>query len=196
MSAEKVQFLDNVTSDVQAQIDAIGDGPVNSLEDLGVTADSTELNFVEGVTSSIQDQLDAKQDLNSNLTTLAGLPQNHDHFLVSDGTSWTLEAGSDARESLGLGTIATQAADNVDISGGRITDVVDIAIADGGTGASDITTARQNLGLEIGVDVQGYDADLTDLSDGSLSSTKVQYLENVSSDVPVSYTHLTLPTKA
>ena len=183
LSAEKVQFLDNVTSDVQAQIDAIGDGPVNSLEDLGVTADSTELNFVDGVTSSIQDQLDAKQDLNSNLTTLAGLPQNHDHFLVSDGNSWTLEAGSDARGSLGLGTIATQAADNVDISGGRITDVVDIAIADGGTGASDITTARQNLGLEIGVDVQGYDADLTDLSDGSLSSTKVQYLENVSSDV-------------
>mgnify|MGYP001421445194 FL=1 len=129
LSAEKVQFLDNVTSDVQAQIDAIGDGPVNSLEDLGVTADSTELNFVDGVTSSIQDQLDAKQDLNSNLTTLAGLPQNHDHFLVSDGTSWTLEAGSDARESLGLGTIATQTADNVDISGGRITDVVDIAIA-------------------------------------------------------------------
>ena len=183
LSAEKVQFLDNVTSDVQAQIDAIGDGPVNSLEDLGVTADSTELNFVDGVTSSIQDQLDAKQDLNSNLTTLAGLPQNHDHFLVSDGASWTLEAGSDARGSLGLGTIATQAADNVDISGGRITDVVDIAIADGGTGASDITTARQNLGLEIGVDVQGYDADLTDLSDGSLSATKVQYLENVSSDV-------------
>ena len=90
LSAEKVQFLENVTSDVQAQIDAIGAGPVNSLEDLGVTADSTELNYVDGVTSSIQDQLDAKQDLNANLTTLAGLPQNHDHFIVSDGTSWTL----------------------------------------------------------------------------------------------------------
>ena len=183
LSAEKVEYLENVTSDVQAQIDAIGDGPVNSLEDLGVTADSTELNFVDGVTSSVQDQLDAKQDLNANLTTLAGLAQNHDHFLVSDGTNWTLEADSDARESLGLGSLATQAADNVDISGGRITDVVDIAIADGGTGASDITTARQNLGLEIGVDVQGYDADLTDLSDGTLTSTKVQYLENVTSDV-------------
>ena len=183
LSAEKVEYLENVTSDVQAQINAIGDGPVNSLEDLGVTADSTELNFVDGVTSSVQDQLDAKQDLNANLTTLAGLAQNHDHFLVSDGTNWTLEADSDARESLGLGSLATQAADNVDISGGRITDVVDIAIADGGTGASDITTARQNLGLEIGVDVQGYDADLTDLSDGTLTSTKVQYLENVTSDV-------------
>ncbi|MFL3015237.1 MAG: beta strand repeat-containing protein [Candidatus Neomarinimicrobiota bacterium] len=183
LSAEKVEYLENVTSDVQAQINAIGDGPVNSLEDLGVTADSTELNFVDGVTFSVQDQLDAKQDLNANLTTLAGLAQNHDHFLVSDGTNWALEADSDARESLGLGSLATQAADNVDISGGRITDVVDIAIADGGTGASDITTARQNLGLEIGVDVQGYDADLTDLSDGTLTSTKVQYLENLTSDV-------------
>jgi len=183
LSAEKVQFLDNVTSDVQAQINAIGDGPVNSLEDLGVTADSTELNFVDGVTSSVQDQLDAKQDLNVNLTTLAGLAQNHDHFLVSDGTNWTLEADSDARESLGLGSLAIQPSDNVDISGGRITDVVDIAIADGGTGASDITTARQNLGLEIGVDIQGYDADLTDLSDGTLTASKVQYLENVTSDV-------------
>ena len=75
-----------------------------------------------------------------------------------------------------MGTLATQASDNVDISGGRITDVVDIAIADGGTGASDITTARQNLGLEIGVDVQGYDADLTDLSDGSLSSKRYNIL--------------------
>ncbi|MEL1235607.1 MAG: hypothetical protein VXA61_02940, partial [Candidatus Neomarinimicrobiota bacterium] len=183
LSVEKVEFLENITSDVQAQIDAIGAGPVNSLEDLGITADSTELNYVDGVTSSIQDQLDGKQDLNANLTTLAGLPQNHDHFIVSDGTSWTLESGSDARESLGLGTLSTQASDNVDISGGRITDVVDIAIADGGTGASDIATARQNLGLEISVDVQGYDADLTDLSDGSLSAEKVQYLENVTSDV-------------
>ena len=183
LSAEKVEYLDNVTSDIQAQIDAIGDGPVNSLEDLGVTADSTELNYVDGVTSNIQDQLDGKQDLNANLTTLAGLEHNHDHFIVSDGVNWTIKAGSDARGSLGLGSIATQEADNVAITGGSITSITDIAIADGGTGASDITTARENLGLEIGVDVQGYDADLTDLSDGTLTASKVQYLENVTSDV-------------
>ena len=183
LSAEKVEYLDNVTSDIQAQIDAIGDGPVNSLEDLGVTADSTELNYVDGVTSNIQDQLDAKQDLNANLTTLAGLEHNHDHFIVSDGVNWTIKAGAGARGSLGLGSIATQEADNVAITGGSITSITDIAIADGGTGASDITTARENLGLEIGVDVQGYDADLTDLSDGTLTASKVQYLENVTSDV-------------
>ena len=86
----------------------------------------------------------------------------------------TIESGADARTSLGLGTIATQAADNVTITGGSLTGITDIAIADGGTGASDVASARSNLGLEIGVDVQAYDADLADLADGTLSASKVE----------------------
>jgi hypothetical protein len=53
----------------------------------------------------------------------------------------------------GLGTIATQAANNVAITGGSITGITDLAIADGGTGASTAANARTNLGLVIGTDV-------------------------------------------
>lgn len=53
----------------------------------------------------------------------------------------------------GLGTIATQAASNVSITGGSITGITDLALADGGTGASTAGDARTNLGLVIGTDV-------------------------------------------
>jgi hypothetical protein len=49
------------------------------------------------------------------------------------------------RTTLGLGTIATQNSSSVSITGGTITGITDLAIADGGTGASDAATAFSNL---------------------------------------------------
>lgn len=53
----------------------------------------------------------------------------------------------------GLGTLSTQAANNVSITGGSISGITDLAVADGGTGASDASGARTNLGLVIGTDI-------------------------------------------
>ena len=46
---------------------------------------------------------------------------------------------------------------------------------------SNATTAAQNLGLEIGVDVQAYDADLATYAGNPLSSAELDQLQNINS---------------
>jgi hypothetical protein len=87
------------------------------------------------------------QAYDADLTAIAGLANTDGNFIVGNGSTWVAESGSTARTSLGLGTIATQAASSVSITGGSITGITDLAVADGGTGASDAATARTNLGL-------------------------------------------------
>jgi hypothetical protein len=64
--------------------------------------------------------------------------------VASGGTGATTSEAS--RTALGLGTLSTQAANNVAITGGSITGITDLAVADGGTGSSTLTANAVLLG--------------------------------------------------
>ena len=63
------------------------------------------------------------QAYNASLAAIAALSTGDGGFIVGNGSSFTVESGSTARTSLGLGTIATQAANNVSITGGTLSNV-------------------------------------------------------------------------
>lgn len=95
--------------------------------------------------NAVFDQLALKQPLDSDLTTIAGLTATTDNFMVATASAWASRTPTQARSQMGLGTIATQAANNVTITGGSITGITDLAIADGGTAASTAAAAFDNL---------------------------------------------------
>lgn len=76
------------------------------------------------------------QPVDAGLTDIAALAVTDGNFIVGDGVNWIAESGATARTSLGLNSMATQSAGAVAITGGSVTGITDITVADGGTGRS------------------------------------------------------------
>ena len=125
VTSTELGYVSGVTSAIQTQLDAkqatiTGSATTidtesltasravisNSSQKIAVsTTTDTELGYLSGVTSAVQTQLDAKLAKASNLSDLTST--------------------STARTNLGLGTIATQNANNVALTGGTITGLGD-----------------------------------------------------------------------
>lgn len=72
-----------------------------------------------------------------------------DFLQVSNNLSDVANAGA-ARTNLDLGSMATQSATSVNITGGSITGITDLAVADGGTGTSSLAQYAVMLGNGTG----------------------------------------------
>ena len=87
------------------------------------------------------------QAYDAGLNDISGLSVTDGNIIVGNGTNWVAESGATARTSLGVPSTAEAALVANNLS--------DLASA---------SSARTNLGLAIGTDVQAYDAGLNDIS--------------------------------
>lgn len=132
-AADKVPYFTGSGTAAVADFTSFGRSLV---DDANSSAARTTLGLVIGTDVQAYDP---------QLADVAGLTPTDGNFIVGDGTNFVTESGSTARTSLGLGTIATQNASSVTITGGSVTGITDLAVADGGTGASTAANARVNL---------------------------------------------------
>lgn len=138
----------------------------------GMVRFNTDLGQIEGYTGGLWQNL---------LTSGTGAPINASYIVrQSDGTltNETALAGLATgilKNTTGTGdpTIAVQGTDYYAPGG------TDVAVADGGTGASNAPAARVNLGVAIDIDVQAYDDTLQSISGLGTAADKMLYTTGV-----------------
>ena len=194
-SVDTAAIIDDAVTTAKIADDAI---TADQLATGSVTADAVAVDAV-GTIEIVDDAVTYAKIQNVTATdkllgrSSAGAGNIEEIDCTSAGRALLDDADAAAqRTTLGLGTMATQAASAVaitggtatlssvntssaTITGGAITGITDIAVADGGTGASDAGTARTNLGVEIGTNVQAYDAGLQSIAGLTTSADQTVY---------------------
>jgi hypothetical protein len=119
----------------------IADGLTQSVSNDGQTPMTGALNMANNKIISVTDPTNAQD-----AATKAYVDTADALSLLKASNLSDVASATTSRTNLGLGTIATQAASAVAITGGTITGITDLAVADGGTGSSTLSANAVLLG--------------------------------------------------
>jgi hypothetical protein len=160
-------------------------GTVSTINSTTITVDDKNLEL--GSTASPSDAtadgggitLKGTTDKTFNWVDATDSWTSSEHFNLSTGKEFKI-AGTSVLSATSLGTGVTGSSlTSVGTIGTGVWQGTAVGISYGGTGATDAPTARTNLGLAIGTNVQAYDATLAALANVSVSGNTLIYATDV-----------------
>jgi hypothetical protein len=146
-----------VSGNVTSSNVSITGGSISGITDLAIADGGTGSSSASGARTNLGLAIGSDiQAYDSKLAAIAGLAVTDGNIIVGNGSTWVAESAGTARTSLGLGSIATQAADNVSISGGSLTGMTSYSGGSfsGTTGvfSGDVTVDTDTLFVDVSED--------------------------------------------